>query len=297
MPVDPDVQQQIGRIEGLVQAIDGWADPAARAGAAELLQATLTFHGTGLERMLDLAWESGPAGQALVEQFAGDPLVSRLLLLHDLHPLDLAARVTQALEKVRPYLASHGGNVELLDIRGSTVQLRLQGSCHGCPSSAMTLKLAIEEALQEYAPDMTDLVVEGVVEQAPPPVNGFVPLTMVSGPKHKPRPAAPSAGWENVAGGDLRADGVHPRDIAGQRVLFCRAAGQLYAYRPGCPACGQALDTAHLTGGTLTCPGCAGTYDLMRAGRGLDRPDLHLDPVPLLVEQGQIKVALAVLAG
>ncbi|MDQ2807243.1 MAG: NifU family protein [Chloroflexota bacterium] len=296
MPVDPAIQEQIGRIESLVQAIDGWTDPAARAGAAELLQATLTFHGAGLERMLDLAWESGPAGQALIDQLAGDPLVSRLLLLHDLHPLDLAARVTQALEKVRPYLASHGGNVELLSIEGSTVQLRLQGSCHGCPSSAMTLKLAIEEALQEYAPDMTDLVVEGVVEAPPPPINGFVPLTMVGGPKQK-RPPAPSAGWENVAGGDLRADGVHPRDIAGQRVLFCRAAGQLYAYRPTCPACGQALDTARLTGGILTCPACAGTYDLMRAGRGLDRPELHLEPVPLLVEQGQIKVALAVLAG
>jgi len=88
--------------------------------------------------------------------------VGSLLLLYGLHPVDLETRVRGALEKTRPYLRSHGGNVELVDVDESgAVRLRLQGSCHGCPSSAMTLKLAIEQAIHDAAPDVTSISVEG----------------------------------------------------------------------------------------------------------------------------------------
>jgi Fe-S cluster biogenesis protein NfuA len=83
--------------------------------------------------------------------------------LYGLHPLDLETRVRQALEQVRPYLQSHGGNVELLGVEGGIIRLRLQGSCHGCPSSAQTLKSTIEEAIAEKAPDAAGLQVEGEI--------------------------------------------------------------------------------------------------------------------------------------
>ena len=84
-----------------------------------------------------------------------------ILLLHGLHPLDLETRVRQALDKVRPLLRSHGGNVELLGLAGGVARLRMLGSCDGCPSSAMTLKTAIEEAIYEKAPDVTAIEVDG----------------------------------------------------------------------------------------------------------------------------------------
>src|SRR5579859_2700688 len=294
---EQELQRQIARIEGLVAAIETWPDPAARTGAPELLQATLELHGAGLERILDLAWDSGPAGQALITTCAADPLVARLLLLHGLHPADLETRVTQALDKVRPYLGSHGGNVELLGVADGTVHLRLQGSCHGCPSSAMTLQLAIEEAIQEFAPDIAGLVVEGVVEPAPPaPPAGFIPLTQVGGPARRLSPPAGSR-WERVADlSGLGTDSVRTLDVAGAVVCFCRVGGQFYAYGAICPACSQGLDGARLAAPALTCAGCGNSYDVLRAGRGLDRPDLHLEPIPLLTEQGQVKVALPALA-
>ena len=86
--------------------------------------------------------------------------------------------VEQAIEKVRPLLRSHGGDVELTDLTDGVVQLKLQGSCHGCPSSAQTLRNAIEEAIFEFAPDIKRLDVAGVVEQ-PPPSSGFVPLEAI----------------------------------------------------------------------------------------------------------------------
>ncbi len=106
--------------------------------------------------------------------FAADDLVGSLLLLYGQHPLPLETRVTQALDKVRPYLDSHGGNVELLGITDGVVRLRMQGSCKSCPSSAMTLKLAIEEAIYAAAPDVVAIEAEGVAEQ--PSATGFVQI-------------------------------------------------------------------------------------------------------------------------
>jgi Fe-S cluster biogenesis protein NfuA len=96
----------------------------------------------------------------LAAALAGDDVVAHLLLLHGLHPVPLEARVRGALAEVRPYLESHGGNVELLGVDDGVVRLRMQGSCSGCPSSTMTLKLAIEEAIHKAAPDVQDVVAE-----------------------------------------------------------------------------------------------------------------------------------------
>jgi Fe-S cluster biogenesis protein NfuA len=101
------------------------------------------------------------SGPSAVSEFAADGLVASLLLLHGLHPVDFGTRVRSALDSVRPLLRSHGGGVELLGVADGVVRLRLEGSCHGCPSSAQTLRDAIETALYEAAPDLAGLEVEG----------------------------------------------------------------------------------------------------------------------------------------
>lgn len=156
-------QQELQKIETLVQTIESAADPHFRATAIELMQTLMNIHSEGIERMMEIVFESGETGVAVIDDFARDDLVANLLLLYGLHPLDLESRVMQALDKVRPLLHSHGGDVELIEIADGMVRLGLQGSCHGCASSAMTLKLAIEEAIYEAAPDLTALEVEGVV--------------------------------------------------------------------------------------------------------------------------------------
>ena len=168
-----DVHQRLQKIENLVQTIESSADPLVRASAVELMQSVMELHGAGIERMLEIVFESG--GSEIIDQFAEDDLAANLLLLYGLHPLDLETRVMQALDKVRPYLQSHGGNVELLGVADTVVRLKLQGSCNGCASSAMTLKLAIEEAIYEAAPDVTGLEVEGVSGESPR--SGLVQLT------------------------------------------------------------------------------------------------------------------------
>jgi Fe-S cluster biogenesis protein NfuA len=178
--------KQIARIEALVGEIEALPDANSRAKAAELVQLLMEFYGQGLARMLAIAGKGGSANGAnksvsveggVIEAFARDEMVAQLLMLHDLHPVDLPTRVGRALDKVRPLLHSHGGDVELLGIEEGIVRLRLEGSCHGCPSSTLTLKNAIEEAIYEFAPDISGLDVAGLAQPRPAP--GFVPLETI----------------------------------------------------------------------------------------------------------------------
>jgi Fe-S cluster biogenesis protein NfuA len=146
---DTAVRERIGRVENLLEQIE--EDP--RAAAA--VEAVVALYGEALARLL--------AGADPTE----DELVSHLLLVHDLHPVDLETRVRQALEGVRPYLGSHGGDVELLGVEDGVARLRLAGTCNGCPSSTVTLQNAIEEALLKAAPDLERIDAEGVAEPQP----------------------------------------------------------------------------------------------------------------------------------
>ena len=65
--------------------------------------------------------------------------------------------VEKVLDDLRPYLMADGGNVELVEIDGPVVKLRLQGSCGSCPSSAMTLRMGIERRLREFIPEIAEI--------------------------------------------------------------------------------------------------------------------------------------------
>lgn len=281
---DQGLQERVARMETLLEEIEALEDPAARSKAAEMVGLLLDLYGEGLARMMDLVYETG--NDKAFESFAGDELVAHLLLLHGLHPLDLETRVVQALEEVRPYLQSHGGNVELLGIEDGVARLRLEGSCNGCPSSTMTLKLAIEEAIQKAAPDIERIEAEGVAEPHPAP-------TLIAGPtlrKKKKAPEENGASWTIVGGlPQLSGGGMLAKEVSGEPVLFVRLANDLYAYRDVCPGCGASLEGGGLNVADLSCPGCEHRYDVRRAGRCLDDPGLHLEPVPLLESEVEIE--------
>ncbi len=282
---DRELQERVARMETLLGEIEALKDPRARSKAAEVVGVLLDLYGDGLARMMDLVHETG--NYKAFESFAQDELVSHLLLLHGLHPLDVETRVVQALEEVRPYLQSHGGNVEFLGVEGGVARLRMQGSCDGCPSSAMTLKLAIEEAVLKAAPDLDGIEAEGVAEPKPAP-------NIVAGPtlrrKEKKQPEEDGASWTVVGGlPQLSGGGMLAKEISGEPVLFVKLVNDLYAYRNLCPGCGGSLEEGNLKVAELSCPGCEHRYDVRRAGRCLDAPQLHLEPVPLLETEIEVE--------
>jgi Fe-S cluster biogenesis protein NfuA/nitrite reductase/ring-hydroxylating ferredoxin subunit len=280
------------RVESLVKEVQDLQDQQGKSSAISAIQALLELHGDAFARILELA---GPEGAARV---AEDPGLAALLVLHGVHPRSLEERVTSALEKVRPYLESHGGGVELLDLDEEAVHLRLQGSCNGCPSSTATLKFAIEEALGESAPELERVDVEGVVDE-PPAGGGFVPLGSIKGPP--PSERSRRAEWHEVAGLEALQPGrAVAREVNGIRIAFCVVGDTRYAYVDRCPSCATTMATMDGTpvdDAALSCPGCGHRYDVRAAGRGLDDPSLHLEPVPLLRREGALKVGIPAPAG
>jgi Fe-S cluster biogenesis protein NfuA len=173
--IDSHFQRQLGRMEELIHALDATADSPICRQARELVQIVLKMHAGALEHMLDSIHHNPLTGQQLIDCLADDPLISNVLVLHGLHPLDLETRVRHALESVKPRLGLHGGDVDLISVSpDGVVKLRLEGNCHGCPSSRVTLKSSIEEAIYAAAPDISALEVEGAIDRASVPI-GFVP--------------------------------------------------------------------------------------------------------------------------
>ena len=138
-------------------------------------------------------------------------------------------RVEQALESVRPYLGSHGGDVELLEVSDEgVVRLRLLGSCDGCPSSSVTLKLAVEGAIEAAAPEVTTIEVE---EATPDPrAAGVIPVAALRSRLDEPG-ASHGASWEPLPElADLAPGAVTIVDVGSTRVLVCRLGADLFAY-------------------------------------------------------------------
>jgi len=289
------------RVQELQARLDAAADAATREVAEALTASVVQMYGAGLERIVGSLTAAGEEGRRLAAALAEDPLVAALLLIHDLHPVPLENRVRGALEQVRPYMESHGGDVELLSLQDGVARISLRGSCSDCSASAVTLELAIKQALEEAAPDLEQLVVEGLapapsgpsLPMAGPeaePASAGVELPMVMSPP--PSPAAlPS--WFEVDHLDLVPIGkVVGAEIAGSELVVANVDGTLLAYANTCADCGGRLDGGELHAGALSCPRCARTFFLPRAGRSMDDERLQLRPVPLLREQGHVKVAL-----
>ena len=280
------VQATGARVEELLDSLkSGGFGPAASA-AEELVSLLVGLYGDGLAQIMTVLAENGTAGAAMIDALAEDPVVESLLLLHGLHPLDVDARIQRALDRVRPYLGSHAGGVEYLGVRDGVARLRLEGSCHGCPSSTVTVQLAITGAVQDAAPEVSDVVVEGMTAPPEPgllqigrrpddPADGRAATIWITLPEIGPPSSRPVAAI---------ADGV--------AVLVCSVRGTLYAYRDSCAACGASLAEGGLDREILTCPACGTPYNVRLAGKSEADAALHLDPLPLLADSQGVRVAV-----
>ncbi|MGH3597297.1 MAG: NifU family protein, partial [Mycobacterium sp.] len=276
------------RIQTLLDATSA-GGAAARERAEQLVREVVDLYGAGLSRVVALLGDP-----AAIDRLANDDLMASLLLVHGLHPHDIHRRVSDALDRVRPYLGSHGGDVHLIDIVGDTVRLQFAGSCKSCPSSAVTLELAVEDAIRAAAPEVASIeVVAAETDSAA----GVIPAESLLSKVHA---NGSGAVWHQVP--DLV--GLAPGEVGGfvvadTPVLACRVDDQLYAYRDHCPACNGSLAGAALhrgvgagAGPVLRCPRCHAHFDVVHAGAGLDDTAAHLDPIPLLARDGVLSIAV-----
>ncbi|MET4926124.1 NifU family protein [Streptomyces sp. PSRA5] len=297
------------RIDTLIAA-SAAGGVVARERSEELVRLVTDFYGAGLERLLDLVHEHGRLDDETLAALAADDLVASVLLVHGLHPYSVATRVENALESVRPYLGSHGGDVELLGITDEgAVRLRLLGSCDGCPSSSATLELAVQGAVEAAAPEITTIEVEAAEGAAAGAAGPLVPVDALFARLHDADTvngaggAEAGASWEPVpALLALEPGGVERFTVGGMPVVACRIGTDLFAFRDRCARCERPMEGATLArrlgggsgDGVLRCTACRAHYDVRRAGACLDAEadGAHLDPLPLLADGASVSVAV-----
>ncbi len=161
--------------ELLQQLRDG--HPETAAAVEELLDWLDVFHREGLGRLVEMVrqWR----GEIFLEQIALDPIVGELLATYGLGVgVDTQAiqRVVQlALDEVRPYVHSHGGELEVLAVEDGVVRLRMLGTCDGCTAADATVRSRIEVALREHWIDFRRVELEeATAAPHPPPADGQV---------------------------------------------------------------------------------------------------------------------------
>lgn len=151
-----DYDEMLSHMAELVEQVDA-SESELRDTVLELLDYLEAWHREGLTRLV-----TSLSPEAL-DSAREDPVVTHLLdtyLAEDVEG-DASDLIEEALEEIRPYVHSHGGEMELVDIEGGVVTLSLMGACDGCPSSMVTLTQGVEQILRDRWPDFRALKVAG----------------------------------------------------------------------------------------------------------------------------------------
>jgi Fe-S cluster biogenesis protein NfuA len=184
-----EFQQRVQQLGKLIAELEQMPDNPLKATAGELVQLLMEVHGAGIERMMEIVFESKHAGANTIARLGNDTIVRSLLLLYSIHPEDLETRVQKSLDALRPRLRKFNCTAELIEINEGAVHLRIKLSGHACGSTTENLRREVEESVYEYAPDITSLTILGIEDR---PSSGFVALESLAGPPvaHTVQPAS-----------------------------------------------------------------------------------------------------------
>ncbi len=267
--------------------------PEAQRPALDLKNAIEAFHKLGLTKIIQRLKED-PRGKELLFELVDDPAVYALFAMHGLVREDLSVRAARVLDTVRPYMQSHGGDVELVSVSAETIVVKLSGSCNGCSMSAVTLRNTVEEAIHEHLPQIRNVQVapnepDHAHADADSAKAGFVPLGSIAGtPKL-------DHGWTlGPPAADVQEAVPFRWDADSTSILIVRFHGRLQAFRNECAHLGMPLDGGSIDpeSGVLVCPWHGFRFDCA-SGECLTVPEAQLEALPLRVEQGRVIVRTA----
>lgn len=256
-------------LEALMLELESAPDNRERQKLFGLIQPVVELHRDALQRMIEIVRESG--GEKVIDKFAADRMLGDLLRGYELIPTaDIETRVNEALHEARPLLHSHGGDVELVEMRGRIAILRLTGSCHGCASSLITLKRGVEATLFRLVPDLRGVEVAGVTTSELPAGAKWLPLVY----------------WSDLHDGEWMKVQLFEDEL-----LVCTFDQRPFAFKNRCPAGGEGLEAAEYHHLTLLCLEHGKQFDL-RTGICAADDTLHLDVLPVMVDDAVVKVAI-----
>ncbi|MBL8473947.1 MAG: NifU family protein [Rhodocyclaceae bacterium] len=280
-----DLERLVQSITRLENIVSGWDESKVLAVHA-LKSAIEELHKEALARLIR-ALKDDPASAAHLRAALADQVVYGVLRFHGLVKEPLQARLQAALDEVRPYLQSHHGDVELVAITApDSVEIRLTGACHGCPSSSQTLVLGVEQAIRKHCPDIEHIrqVSLALPEAA---IAGSAPVHFVS-----PFAAAGGSTWRDIASlADIPDGGVLECRLDGKSLLLARRGVRVSCFDNACAHLGMPLDMGEIENGVITCSYHGFRY-LLETGECLTAPEVQLRVHPVRVVAGRAEVQL-----
>lgn len=252
-------------------------EPERRKAVEAYRDAIDALHKSALRRILAAA-KADPAAMPAMRGAAEDAVVHAVLRYHELIKPSLGDRVEAALASVRPMLASHGGDVELLSVAPPAVEVRFTGACEGCAASTLTFHAGVRKAIEQTCPEITEVT--------------LVPGSGGAFGFQSPFAAAAEGDW--LAAGSVRdipEDGIAVRALAGERVILFRSGEAVSCFRDACAHMGAEIHDGPVEGGVITCPRHGFRYDL-RTGACLTAGDVRLQSHVVRLIDGRVEVRL-----
>lgn len=272
----PSYEQLASRLDTALKAVQDLPEDS-RSVALKLKEAVDELHKAGLTTLVR-AIRADPDAREVLTEALTDPALYSYLALNGIVRKTTAHRVAEALELVRPYLASHGGDVELIDVQGDVALVKMIGACQGCGMSAQTLKSGIEDAIRTRVPEVTR--VEEVKPRAESAMSNLMSLVMGEDD------LLSQLGWvPGPLDSDLADDEI--KAVAEAKAIVLRSGGELRAYVNVCPHQGLPLDSGVCAGGSISCAWHGLTFDAL-TGEGRSSEKVTLTPLPVRVEAGRI---------
>jgi 3-phenylpropionate/trans-cinnamate dioxygenase ferredoxin subunit len=285
-----ETEDVLAEVEQLISTLAAHADPVVGETATALLDRIDLVHRAALTRLMGAI--QSMAGDAFVNRLTADPAIRLLLMSYDLLAVDRRTLAEEALDTVRGHLHAHGVDVELLEVLGGVVSVRLHGVLAGHPTHDGA-RHDIEEALRAGLLGFQELEVQDEEgKRAAPKDSGFLPLESL---RRAQRPV-----YQTVFNADELPDGhIRSAIIGDTNVLVARLGDELFAVRNACGESPLPLDYSTLVGTELTCSWHGCRYDI-RTGHRLDRPDAgheeHLRVLPVRVRDGVVEIVVGTTA-
>jgi 3-phenylpropionate/trans-cinnamate dioxygenase ferredoxin subunit len=275
----PDV---LAEVEHAIGDLQSHGDPAVRAAVATLLEGIDAVHRAGLSHLVQAL--HGLGGETLINRLVADPAIRLLLMSYDLIAVDRRLQAEEAIDTVRGHLHEHGIDVEIQDVVGGVVYVRVHvAPGHAEVPSTERVRADLEAALREYLIGFQELELRDRDAASGPSV--MVPLASLRR-AHRPvyREALPA---DELPEGAMKGALVDETPV-----LLARVGGDVYALRNQCGDSPLPLDMGTLEGAEVLCAWHGCRYDI-RSGRRLNGEG-RVQVLPVRVEEGRILVAVEV---
>lgn len=262
-------------VEQLIDRLQHAHGGDVAAEARRLLGGIDAIHRAGLTHLMQAIRSMG--GDAFINRLIADPAIRILLMSYDLIAADRRLSAEEALDAVRGHLHTHGVDVEILEVVGGVVYVRLHGMGDGRLSEAAVLQ-DLEEALRAGFIGFQELVT-----RAPRSTAVTIPIGTLRRPVYRGVLAE-----SDLADGEMKAI-----DLEGQPVLVARIGSDYVAVSNRCGSTPLPLEFSRLEGSELRCSWHSCRYDL-RTGNRLDAAGDRLAVYPVRVQDGAVQIAVTV---